>query len=100
MKVNPHDPDVLSGLASYESLLGDRNSALLHMGQALQYGHNDKDLLLDAASVYNRLGDSGLAVEWLAKAVQAGYTKDRIRTLHDFDNLVSSPGYQQLMKSK
>jgi serine/threonine-protein kinase len=100
LKVNPHDPDVLSSLASYESMLGDRKNALLHLGQALQYGHNDKDLLLDAASVYNHLGETGLAVEWLAKAVQAGYTKDRIRSLHDFDNLVSTPGYQQLMKSK
>jgi eukaryotic-like serine/threonine-protein kinase len=100
LKINPHDPDVLSSLASYESMLGDRNNALLHLGQALQYGHNDKDLLLDAASVYNHLGETGLAVEWLAKAVQAGYTKDRIRSLHDFDNLVNTPGYQQLMKSQ
>jgi eukaryotic-like serine/threonine-protein kinase len=99
LKINPHDPDVLSSLASYESMLGDRKNALLYLGQALQYGHNDKDLLLDAASVYNHLGETGLAVEWLAKAVQAGYTKDRIRSLHDFDNLVTTPGYQQLMKS-
>jgi hypothetical protein len=54
----------------------------------------------DAASVYNHLGETGLAVEWLAKAVQAGYTRDRIRSLHDFDNLVNAPGYQQLMKSQ
>jgi serine/threonine-protein kinase len=100
LKVNPHDPDVLSSLASYESMLGDRKNALLYLGQALQYGHNDKELLLDAASVYNHLGETGLAVEWLAKAVQAGYTKDRIRSLHDFDNLVNTPGYQQLMKSQ
>ncbi len=100
LKVNPHDPDVLSSLASYYSMLGDRKNALLYLGQALQYGHNDKDVLIDAASVYNHLGESGLAVEWLAKAVQAGYTPDRIRTLHDFENLVTTPGYQQLMKSK
>jgi eukaryotic-like serine/threonine-protein kinase len=100
LKVNPHDPDVFSSLASYYSMLGDRKNAILYLGQALQYGHNDKDLLLDAASVYNHLGQTGLALEWLAKAVQAGYTRDRIRSLHDFDNLVSTPGYQQLMKSK
>jgi serine/threonine-protein kinase len=100
LRVNPHDPDVLSSLASYYSMLGDRKHALLYLGQALQYGHNDKELLLDAASVYNHLGETGLAVEWLAKAVQAGYTRDRIRSLHDFDNLVNAPGYQQLMKSQ
>ena len=100
LKVNPHDPDVLSSLASYYSMLGDRKHALLYLGQALQYGHNDKDVLLDAASVYNHLGENGLAVEFLAKMVQAGYTADKIRSLREFDNLASMPGYQQLMKSK
>ena len=74
LKVNPHDPDVLSSLANYSSMLGDRKHALLYLGQALQYGHNDKDILMDAASVYNHLGETGLAVEWLAKAMQAGFT--------------------------
>jgi eukaryotic-like serine/threonine-protein kinase len=100
LKVNPHDPDVLSSLASYYSMLGDRKNALLYLGQALQYSHNDKDVLLDAASVYNHLGESSLAVEFLAKVMQAGYTADKIRSLHDFDNLAGMPAYQQLIKSK
>jgi len=99
LKVNPHDPDVLSSLASYYSMLGDRKHALLYLGQALQYGHNDKAVLMDAASVYNHLGETGLALEWLAKMLQAGYSADRIRSMHEFDNLATTPGYQQLMKS-
>jgi tetratricopeptide (TPR) repeat protein/TolB-like protein/predicted Ser/Thr protein kinase len=99
LKVNPRDPDVLSSLASYYSMLGDKKHALLYLGQALQYGHNDKAILMDAASVYNHLGEGGLAIEWLAKAVQAGYTPDKIRSWHEFDNLANTPGYQQLMKS-
>jgi len=99
LKVNPHDPDALSALANYYSMLGNRAPAMARLELALQYGHNDKDILIDAASVYNHLGESGLAVEWLAKAVQAGYTTDRIRSLHEFDNLAGMPGYQQLMKS-
>jgi serine/threonine-protein kinase len=100
LKVNPQDPGVLGDLASYHSLLGDRKNALLYLGQALQYGHNDKDLLLDAASVYNHLGESSLAIEFLAKAMQAGYTADKIRSLPDFDNLAAMPAYQQLIRSK
>jgi serine/threonine-protein kinase len=99
LKVNPHDPDVLSSLANYCSMLGERKRALLYLGQAMQYGHNDKAILMDAASVYNHLGESGLAVEWLAKAMQAGFTTDKIRGLHEFDSLSNTPGYQQLMKS-
>jgi eukaryotic-like serine/threonine-protein kinase len=99
LKVNPHDPDVLSSLANYYSMLGDREHALLYLGQALYQAHNDKELLLDAASVYNHLGENGLALEFLAKMVQAGYTPEKIRSLHEFDNLASTSGYQELMKS-
>ncbi|HVI08729.1 MAG TPA: protein kinase [Candidatus Binatia bacterium] len=99
LKVNPHDPDVLSTLANYYSMVGDRKNALLYLGQALQYGRNDKAVLQDAASVYNKLGESGLALEYLAKMAQAGYTPEKIRSMHDFDNLASTPAYQQLMKS-
>lgn len=100
LKVNPRDPDVLSSLASYYSMIGDRKNSLLYLGQALQYGHNDKDVLLDAASVYNHLGESSLAIEFLAKVVRAGYSREKIRSLHDFDNLAGLPAYQQLVTSK
>jgi len=99
LKVNPHDPELLSSVATYYSLLGDRKRALADIKLALQYGHNDKTILLDAASVYNESGQPGLAVEFLAKMVQAGYTPEKIRSLHEFDNLANTPGYQQLMKS-
>ncbi len=99
LKVNPRDPDVLSSLANYYSMLGDRKDALLYLGQALQYGHNNKDVLLDAAGVYNQLGETGLAIEWLAKTMQAGYTAKKIGGQPEFANLVNNPSYQQLMKS-
>ncbi len=96
LKVNPHDPDVLSNLANYYSMLGDRDHALLYLQQALQYGHNDKEILVDAASVYNHLGETGVAVEWLGKAVQAGYPVSRITGNPEFRNLNDNPGYRQL----
>ena len=39
-------------------------------------------------------------MEFLAKMVQAGYTADKIRSSHEFDNLAGMPGYRQLIKSK
>jgi len=93
LKVNPHDAELLSSVAGYYSMVGDRKNALLYIGQALQYGHND------TAGVYNKLGDTGLAIEWLAKTMQAGYTPEHIRGLHEFDNLADNPSFQRLMKS-
>ena len=98
--MNPRDPDALSDTAGYYAELGDRKHTVTYLGQALQFGHNNKDVLLEAASAHNHLGESGLALEFLAKAVQAGYTSDKIRSMHEFDNLAGMAGYQQLMKSK
>jgi len=97
LKVNPNDSDVLSDIAQYYSMLGNRDQALDYLGQALQHGHSEKQLLFSAAEVYNQLGDSGPALEWLAKAVQAGYSTSRIRDLPSFQNLVDNPQYQQLL---
>lgn len=97
LKVNPNDPDVLSSLANYYSELGDRQNALLYLGQSLRRGNNNQDILLDAATVYNNLGEPGLAVEWLRKTAQAGYPVSRIKELPEFRNLRDNPGYQQLV---
>jgi serine/threonine protein kinase/tetratricopeptide (TPR) repeat protein len=97
LKVNPNDSDVLSDIAQYYSMLGDRVRALNYLQRALQYGHGEKQLLFSAAEVYNQLGETGPALEWLTKAVQAGYSISRIRDLPSFQNLVDNPQYQQLL---
>jgi len=97
LKVNPKDSDVLSDVAQYYSMLGDKVHAVDYLNKALQHGHAEKQLLFSAAEVYNQLGETGLALEWLTKAVQAGYSTSRIRDLPSFQNLVDNPQYQQLV---
>jgi tetratricopeptide (TPR) repeat protein len=97
LKVNPHDPDLLSDLASYNSMLGDRGKALSYLEQSLRYGHNDKGILLNASVVHNQLGETGLALEWLSKALQQGYPADKVRGLPDFANLADNPRFQELV---
>ncbi len=97
LKVNSHDVDVLSDLAQYQSMLGDRGQALMYLGKALQYGHSEKELLASAAQVYNQLGDTGLALEWITKAIQAGYSPSKFRDLPAFQNLANNPRYQEIV---
>ncbi len=96
LKVNPHDVDILSDLAGYYAMLGDRKNAMLYLGQALQYGHSEKEILATAAGVYNQLGDTGLTLEWMTKAVQAGYSASKFRDSIAFHNLVDNPRYQEI----
>ena len=97
LKVNPRDPDVLSNLANYHSVLGDRDLAMLYLKQALQYGDKDKDIFIDAASVYNHLGETGPAIQWIGKAVHEGYPLSKIRGMPEFRNLIGTPGYEAML---
>ena len=98
LKVNQKDASVLSDLASYYSMLGDRKQALGYLDRSLQLDQGDKDLLLNAAVVYNQLRETGPALEWLSKALAAGYSRSVIATGAPFDNLHDNPRYRALMQ--
>ena len=100
LKVNPRDPNVLSDLAAYHSMLGDRKQALSCLERSLDLGRGDKDLLFNAAEVYNQLHETGSAIEWLRKALAAGYSRSVVTTSAAFDNLHDNPQYQALMQQK
>jgi serine/threonine-protein kinase len=99
LKINPRDTDVLSDLAGYWSMLGDRTRALDYLDRSL-VGKQDKELLFDAALVYNQLHETGTALEWLSKALAAGYSKSVVGKAPALDNLHDNPRYQALMKQK
>ncbi len=99
LKINPRDTDVLSDLAGYWSMLGDRTRALDYLDRSL-VGKQDKELLFDAALVYNQLHETGTALEWLSKALAAGYSKSVVGKAPALDNLHDNPRYQDLMQRK
>jgi len=99
LKINPRDTDVLSDLAGYWSMLGDRSRALDYLDRAL-VGKKDKEVLFDAALVYNQLHETGTALEWLSKALAAGYSKSVVSRAPALDNLHDNPRYQALMQQK
>jgi len=99
LKINPRDTDVLSDLASYWSMLGDRTRALDYLDRSL-VGRNDKELLFEAAMVYNQLRETGTALEWLSKALAAGYSKSVVSKAPALDNLHNNPRYQALMQQQ
>jgi tetratricopeptide (TPR) repeat protein len=100
LKVNPRDTDVMSDLASYWAMLGDRTRALGYLDRALAGKEKDKELLFRATLVYNQLHETGTALEWLSKALAAGYSKSMVSKSADLDNLHDNPRYQALMQQK
>ena len=95
LKIDPRDGDVLSDLAGYWAVFGERSRALNYLDRSLTGKEKDKDLLLQAAVVYNQLGETGPALEWLSKALAAGYSKSVVSKTPDLDNLHNNPRYQE-----
>ena len=97
LKTNPRDTEVLSDLANYWAMLGDRSRALDYLDRSL-VGNKDKELLFQAALVYNQLHETGTALEWLSKALAAGYSKSVVSKTPNLDNLHDNPRYLALMQ--
>jgi tetratricopeptide (TPR) repeat protein len=97
LKVNPRDNDVLSDLARYWAMFGDRTKALDYLDRSLAGKEKDKELLFAAALVYNQFRETGTALEWLGKALAAGYPKSVVSKAPDLDNIRDNARYQALM---
>jgi serine/threonine protein kinase/tetratricopeptide (TPR) repeat protein len=100
LQVNPRDHYVLSDLAAYHAMLGDRQAALDALGQALKLVPSDPETMASAGHVYNKLGDADRALLWLGRALAAGYSAATVRDSPYFDNLHSNPRFAALLHDR
>ena len=100
LKVNPRDGDPYILMSSYYAMLGDRNSALQHVGEALTIRPEDPEFLLTAAIVYNQFGESEEAIALLKESIKQGYSSAEIRAAPELDNLRGQPQFRHLVRGK
>ncbi len=100
LAVNPRDPLLVSYLATYQAMLGDRRAALASIDRAFRPAPKDPELMFNAALVYNQLGDNRQAIDWLAKAVAAGYPPADLRDTPNFSSLQSDARFQKIVHTR
>jgi eukaryotic-like serine/threonine-protein kinase len=100
LRVNPHDAEVLSSLAIYHAMRGERGPALDKVGAALKLKPRNPDLLFNAGIVYQQAGDTARALDSLEKAVAAGISLAALRDTPNFDNLRANPRFLKLISGK
>jgi len=100
LEVNPRQPILLSYVATYEAMLGDRHAALSSLGQAFRPAPKDPELMYNGALVYEQLGDKDQALDWLAKAVAAGYPATGLRDTPNFSSLQSDARFQKILQTR
>jgi len=98
LRVNPKDAQVLSSLAMYHAMRGERKAALDDLDAALRLNPKSPDLLFNAAIVYQQLGDAQRALDVLEKAVAGGISPATLRDTPNFDGLRANSRYLKLIQ--
>jgi len=98
LRVNPKDAQVLSSLAMYHAMRGERKAGLDDLDAALRLNPKSPDLLFNAGIVYQQLGDAQRALDVLEKAVAGGISPATLRDTPNFDGLRANSRYLKLIQ--
>jgi serine/threonine-protein kinase len=96
-KVNPRDAHMLSYLAEYHAMLGEKKKAQLRIGEAEKLAPRDPEVLFLAAMVYVQAGDQKKSLDKLERAVAAGYPAATVRDTPNFSVLQNDPRFRALI---
>jgi len=94
LKVNPKDPDLLSGIALYDAHLGHKAEAEAFITRALAVAPNNSNSLFTAALVYELTGQRDKALKAVDDAVKAGYSVEEIDKEPELRALHNDPRYK------
>ena len=100
LRVNPRDPTVLSQLAGYHAMIGERAPAMELLQRALAIAPADPAVRFKAGLINNQFNETEATLDWLDRAVQSGYSVTTIRDAPNFDQLWSNQRFQQLLRGK
>src|SRR5216684_905100 len=98
LRLNPRDAEVLSSLAMYHAMRGERKPALDNVDAALLLNPQSPGLLFKAGIAYQQLGETQRALEVLEKAVAAGVSPATLRDTPNFDGLRANPRFLKLIQ--
>jgi tetratricopeptide (TPR) repeat protein len=98
LRINPRDAEVLSSLALYHAMEGERKPALDNLDAALRLKPKSPELLFNAGIVYQQLGDTQRALEALDKAVAGGISPATLGDTPNFDGLRANPKFLRLIQ--
>jgi serine/threonine-protein kinase len=98
-KVNPRDAHMLSYLAQYHAMLGEKQKAQLQIAEAEKLAPRDPEVLYYSAIVYVQAGDQEKSLEKLEHAVAAGYPAAGVRDTPNFEVLGNDPRFKALISS-
>jgi serine/threonine-protein kinase len=93
-KINPRDAHMLSYLAEYHAMLGEKQKAQTEIAEAEKLAPRDPEVLYYAAIVEVQDGERKKALDKLELAIAAGYSPASVRDTPNFAVLQDDPRFR------
>ncbi len=98
LAVNPHDPVVLTDLASYCATLGEKDRSRAYLAQVEAAGREQADLAVAIADVWADLGETDRAIAWIETGLKLGFPAADIEQRPAFERLAKDPRLARLLR--
>jgi serine/threonine protein kinase/tetratricopeptide (TPR) repeat protein len=95
---NPRDSGMLTTLAVYYAMVGDRTKAVLLTRQGVALAPNDPEILLTAALAFAQIREDEQTMRLLEQAMSAGLNPNRIADSPSLDRFGSNPRLKDLVQ--
>jgi eukaryotic-like serine/threonine-protein kinase len=99
-RVNPRDAVIMSNLAVYYTMVGERPSAMKLLNRALQTSPNDPDFLFKSAEINNQFGATDAALGSLANAIAHGFSPYFAQNHPIFRNMSEDDRFRRIFKNQ
>jgi eukaryotic-like serine/threonine-protein kinase len=100
LRLRTHDAQLLTYLASYHAMRGERTSALKNLKASLRLQPKDPDVLLTAAITYQQLGETSRCLDMLEQAVSLGARPETLLDTPNFDSLHDNPRFSSIIPGR
>lgn len=101
LKINPKDADLMSELAGYYSMLGEKGKAkAVELAEkAISISPDVTEIQFRVAVVYEQIGDRDKALFWMKKALESGYSLGDIENQPDLKAMMKDQRFQKIKES-
>jgi tetratricopeptide (TPR) repeat protein len=100
LTVNPKDADVLSQLAGYYAMVGERTRSEFLIKKALSFASGNSQVMYLVGAAYEQMGNRKEALRWIGQAVRIGFSLAEIEYEPELRALVADTRYQELKENK
>ena len=97
-RTSADDPELLSDLAGYYAMVGERETSFRMLDRAVEIGTRDPRVLATIGETYEDLGEREAALRWIGRALEAGIAPENFANKPTLRGLIDDERYRQMIK--